>query len=101
SYAAGHATPTAGQILVTTWDGSLTYASGEAPDGTNGDRLVASYLVDRARCVQVTLTGDTTREAYIVPDGNLLAQLVAASSTLVDAAAGARAGTRPRTGVSA
>lgn len=101
TYAAGHANPTAGQILVTTWDGSLAYASGEAPDGTSGDRLVASYLVDRARCVQVTLTAEAIREAYIVPDGNLLVQLVTASSTLVDAAADARAGTRPKTGVSA
>ena len=84
TYAADHAPPTPGQVLVTTWDGTLTFATGEAASAANGDRLVASYLVDRERCVLLALSYDVTREAYIVPDGRLLGQLVDSASTLVD-----------------
>ena len=72
TYAAGHAAPQAGEILITTWDGGLEYASGEEPQQLNGDKLVASYLVDRSDCVQVTLEYEVVSETYIVPDGRLL-----------------------------
>jgi hypothetical protein len=87
---------------VTTWDGSLTFAAGEAPEQANGDRLVASYLVDRANCVLVTLSYEATREAYTVPDGRLLVELVNTSSTLVDALVDAgHASDKPKDGISA
>lgn len=87
TYAAGHPLPTAGEVRVTTWDGSLDYAVGEAPDAANGDTLTASYLVDRAACVTVTLIHEAVTESYNVPDGRLLAQRVNASSTLATAEA--------------
>jgi hypothetical protein len=102
TYASGHADPTAGQVLVTTWDGHLAYATGEAPVQANGDRLVASYLVDREDCAQLTLTYETTKETYTVIDGNLLAGLVNARSTLATAAADAAHGAdKPQTGLTA
>lgn len=87
TYAAGHPDPLSGQVLVTTWDGSLDFAADEAPDAANGDRLVASYLVDRAICVQVTLSYEAVTERYNVPDGRLLAERVNATSALAIATA--------------
>jgi hypothetical protein len=78
-YAAGHDDPTAGQVLVSEWDGSLDFASGEAPQQTDGDRLEASYLVDRASSVQVGLRYGAAIESYTVPAGSLLADRVNAS----------------------
>ena len=102
TYAADHAAPTSGQVLVTTWDGTLTFAPDEAPSAANGDRLVASYLVDRERCVLMTLNYDITREAYIVPDGRLLGQLVNGTSTLVEATVDDTHGAdKPKDGISA
>ena len=101
TYAAGHAAPTPGSVLVTTWDGALTFAAGEAPSQANGDRLVASYLVDRAACVLVTLTNEAAREAYIAPDGRLLVELINNTSNLVSAALDATHGVdRPKDGIS-
>ncbi len=100
TYAAGHAPPAAGEVLVTTWDGSLEFAAGEAPSSGNGDVLLASYLVARANCVQVTLEYETDREVYVVPDGRLLAQLVNARSNLATAVADAgNGGDLPAAGV--
>jgi len=102
SYAAGHAAPKPGEVLITTWDGTLTFAAGEAPSQTDGDRLVASYLVDRTQCVLITLTSETTREAYIVPDGRLLVERINSSSALVDAVVdGTHGHDRPSAGYSA
>lgn len=106
TYAVGHANPAAGEVLVTTWDGALTYAAGEAPSQANGDRLVAAYVVDRANCVAVTLTYEAVREAYTVPDGRLLADLINATtggaSALVDAQADpTHGGDKPMDGLSA
>lgn len=101
TYAAGHPAPEPGSVLVTTWDGTLTFAAGEAPSQANGDRLVASYLVERANCVLVTLTYEAAREAYIAPDGRLLVQLVNGASNLVSAALDANRGAdRPKDGIS-
>ena len=102
TYTVGHAAPAAGEVLVTTWDGSLTYATGEAPSQANGDRLVASYVVDRANCAAVTLTYEAVREAYTVPDGRLLVELINSTSALVDAQVDAtHGGDKPKDGLSA
>lgn len=102
TYAAGHGIPAAGEVLVTTWDGALTFAAGEAPNQANGDRLVASYLVDRERCVLVTLAYEALREAYHAPDGRLLVELINNRSSLVDASVDATHGIdKPKEGISA
>jgi hypothetical protein len=101
TYALGHPDPESGEVLVTTWDGSLDFfAEDEAPDQAEDDTLVASYLIEAEVCVQVTLTHGAVIERYTVPDGNLLAQQVNRSSTLVSAEANEdNGGNRPRTGV--
>jgi hypothetical protein len=100
TYAAGQDAPKPGDILVTTWDGKLDFATGEAPSKLNGDRLVASYLVDRANCVLVTLTHEAVREAYIAPDGRLLVEMVNKASKLVTAAPDDTHGIdKPKTGI--
>ena len=102
TYAAGHGAPAAGEVLITTWDGTLTFAAGEAPNQANGDRLIASYLVDRAKCALVTLNSDLVREAYGAPDGRMLVELINNRSTLVDAAVDVTHGSdRLKEGVSA
>jgi len=99
-YAVGRAAPAAGQVLVTLWDGSLTFPAGEAPVQADGDSLIANYLVDRARCVRVTLGWGSVVERYTVPDGKLLATLVNAGSRLASAKADAVNGAKlPKTGV--
>jgi hypothetical protein len=102
TYAVGHSAPTPGQVLVTAWDGTLTFPAGQAPQQANGDTLSASYLVDRRVCAKVTLTSGTTIERYTVPDGRLLAQLIGQSSALVTAALDAANGAnRPAANVTA
>lgn len=102
TYAVDHPAPEPGQVLLTVWDGSLDYAEDEAPQETSGDTLVASYLVEPEACAQVTLAYGTTTERYVVPDGNLLAQLVNGSSSLVTGEAdGTNGDNRPRTDVDA
>jgi hypothetical protein len=102
TYGVGHAAPGAGQVLITAWDGTLTFATGQAPQEANGDVLTASYLVDRQICVKLTLTSGAAVERYTVPDGRLLAQLITATSSLVRATADATNGARtPQTGVDA
>lgn len=86
TYGLGHADPAAGEVLVTTWSGDLKFAAGEAPKAGD-DTLVASYVVDRARCVRVSLSHAQTVERYVVPDGHLLADLINESSALATAAA--------------
>lgn len=100
TYASSHPAPTAGQVRITTWDGTLDYAAGEAPDAADGDRLVASYLVDREACVAVTLDYEPITEIYVVPDGALLAQRVNDDSVLATAEADdTNGGNRPNSGV--
>ena len=102
TYAAGHAPPTGGEVLVTTWDGHLEYAPNQAPVIEDGDELLADYLVDRRNCVEVSLGYRDTVERYIVPDGRVLAERVNASSVLANAEADdARGGSLPSVGVSA
>jgi hypothetical protein len=88
--------------LITTWDGTLDFATGEAPQLANGDQLVAAYLVDRRNCVQVSLTDTPTVERYIVPDGRILAARVTAASQLATAQPDATfGGNLPQANVSA
>jgi hypothetical protein len=96
-YGVGPAGPAPGEVLVTTWNGQLTFGV-DGPSQVNNDRLDASYLVDRASCVQVTLDYATTTQSYVVPSGQLLADLINASPTsLVTAVAnGARAAALPK-----
>lgn len=99
-YACGHAPPAPGEVLITLWDGSLAFPAGEAPVAANGDKLIANYVVDRARCVEVTLGWHTSVERYTVPDGRQLEAQVNAGSRLARAAADATHGARlPRTDV--
>lgn len=103
TYATGY-TPALkpGEVLVTTWDGSLEFAAEEAPNAANGDRLMATYVVDQARCAQVRLTYATLTERFIVPDGVLLATLINQGSQLVTAEADeTHGGNMPATGLTA
>jgi hypothetical protein len=102
TYALDHSDPELGEVLVTTWNRELQYPTGEAPQQADGDTLVASYLIEPEACAQVTLTYGATVERYTVPDGNLLAELVNRSSTLVSAEVDETpGGNRPRTDVEA
>ena len=99
TYAVGHAAPQTGEVLVTVWDGTLSFATGEAPVAADGDRLVCNYVVDRSGNVEVSLTSGTTVERYTVPDGVLLAQLLNARSALATAtASAANGGKKPDAG---
>lgn len=101
NYALDHPDPQSGEVLITSWDGSLDFAEDEAPDEAEGDTLVASYLIEADACVQVTLTYGAVIERYTVPDGNLLAWQVNRSSSLVTAEADDNGGNLPRTDVDA
>jgi hypothetical protein len=102
TYGVGHAAPAAGQVMITVWDGTLTFATGQSPQQANGDTLSASYLVSRDNCAKVTLLSGVIVETYLVTDGRLLEQAVNQSSRLVTAAADAANGSRtPKTGVDA
>ena len=102
-YGVGHAAPTAGQVLVTAWDGSLDFAEGEGPSEDDGDRLEASYLVDRSAAVLVTLRYGTASDSYVVPSGHELANQVNASaaSPVTAMADQAHGSARPKAGVDA
>jgi hypothetical protein len=97
TYAIGHSAPTTGQVLLTTWDGSLTFAPGEAPSQDNGDRLVASYLVDRSAAAQVSLSHGVITERYTVPDGKTLVQQLAASQLVTATVNSTHGDGRPQT----
>lgn len=101
TYAVGHADPQPGQVLVTAWDGTLKFAAGQAPSQANGDKLLASYLVDRAKCVRVSLAYGALVERYTVADGAMLAQLINESSALATGAPDAADRNKlPKSGVS-
>lgn len=58
--------PSAGQVKVDRTSGALTF--GTAPAG--GDRVLASYLVDRDQAVKVTLRLDGVEEVFTVASGD-------------------------------
>jgi hypothetical protein len=94
TYAVGHIAPVAGEVLLTVWDGTLAFATGEAPNQANGDTLTATYLIDREKCVRVSLISGTTVERYTTPDGRQLEVVMARSSLATAAADGGTNGTR-------
>jgi len=99
TYAVDHAAPAAGQVLVTVWNGHLDFHAGEAPRAPAADTLLASYSVESADSVQVTIGWGQTKESYIVPDGNMLAQLAAGSRLVSVAPNGNFASAKPAAGV--
>lgn len=101
TYGVDHAAPKSGQVLVTVWNGQLDFASGEAPRAVAGDVMTASYSVEPADAVQVTLNGGARKEVYTVPDGNMLAALAAASSLVSVVPDAAHGGAKPAVGVAA
>lgn len=101
TYAVDHAPPTAGQVLVTVWNGQLDFTTGEAPRAPSGDTLVANYSVEAADSVQVTLSWGQNKETYVVPDGNMLALLAATSSLVTVTPDAGFGGAKPATGVAA
>src|SRR5262249_36076456 len=101
TYAVDHAAPQTGEVLITSWDGTLTFAANEAPVKANGDRLMANYVVDRDACVRVSLMYGPTVERYVVPGGTLLTDQINNSSQLATAIADANNGPKlPKAGVS-
>ena len=97
TYAVDHDLPKAGQILVTVWNGILEFYDGEKP--TAGDTLTASYLVEAADSVLVTLSAGQTKESYLVPDGNALASAAANSSLVSVVADSTHGNAKPATSV--
>ncbi len=63
------ANPTADQVTINLATGALTF--GEAPQAA--DKVTASYAVDKASAVKVTLRLGQAEEVYTVVDGNDLA----------------------------
>ena len=85
---------------MTAWDGTLTFPANKAPRQQDGDQLLATYVVSRGNCAQVTLTYGQTVERYVAPDGRILANRISQSSRLVDATADPNHGADlPATGV--
>ena len=101
TYGADHAAPAQGQVLVTVWNGHLDFHAGEGPRALSGDTMTASYSVDAADSVQVTLSWGQRKEIYTVPDGNTLAALAAASGLVRVEADAVHGGARPAGGVAA
>ena len=101
TYASDHAAPKPGEALITAWDGTLTFAAGEAPVKANGDKLMANYVVDRSACVRVSLMNGPSVERYVVPGGTYLADQINGSSRLTTAVADATNGQKlPKVGIS-
>lgn len=89
--------PTAGsdppEVKLNETTGELTFPAGEAPAA--GDKITASYVVDKSLAVKVTLHLGRAEEVYTVVDGNDLAadiNQVIGGSAWVDAEADATHG---------
>lgn len=82
------ATPTSGQVLINLTNGSLTFATGEAPAAT--DRVLVSYMAASSEAVRVTLKYKQIEEVYTVVSGVDLAHDInneISGSALVEATA--------------
>lgn len=103
TYAVGFdGTLQSGQVLISTWDGTLEFAAGEAPQPGDSDSLTASYLVSRESCVEVNLRYGESVESYTTPDGQVLAERVNEDSALATAEADpTHGGNKPKTNISA
>jgi hypothetical protein len=77
------AAPTAGknQVGLASATGTFSFAGTE---GNGIDQLVASYAVDKANAVTVTVHLDRSQEVYTVADGNQLADLIQDQSAWVE-----------------
>src|SRR5207253_8666970 len=64
--------PAAGQVKVNRTTGVMTFGDLVAA----ADKVTASYLVDKAKAVKVTLQLDQAKETYTVVDGQSLADKV-------------------------
>jgi len=86
------AAPSPTQVGITTADGTLTF--GTAP--ATGDTVLATYMVDRASAVKVTVKeGLAVEEEFNVVSGDDLVADLAADSSLVTATALASSGEVP------
>ena len=87
----------AGAVTVAAAAGTITFFAGEAPAAT--DKVIVSYVVDRAasRMVTVRFKTDTTeqQEAFVVADGTHLTELAASSELVKVTASGADAAKLP------
>ncbi len=99
TYGVDHGPPAAGEVLVTVWNGQLDFHAGEGPRAVAGDVLVASYSIEAADSVQISLTWGQTKERFTVPDGNTLELLAQASSLVTVTPNGASGSAKPATGV--
>ncbi|MFI9379614.1 phage tail sheath C-terminal domain-containing protein [Kutzneria sp. NPDC052558] len=100
SYGVFAPAPTAGQVRITVWDGTLDFAAADAPKAADGDKVQAWYQVAAASCVAVRLDRGSIVENYVAPDGATLAAAVTAGSTLATATADATHGSElPAAGV--
>jgi|SRR5579859_90293 len=98
---AGAATPGPGQVTINRTNGQLHFGDLVGP----GDQISASYLVDKASSVKVTIRLGSTpanQQSYNVADGNnLVDQITAATTSWVAAAANAHADQVPTKNTSA
>ncbi|HLL53876.1 MAG TPA: phage tail sheath C-terminal domain-containing protein [Myxococcaceae bacterium] len=101
TYGVEHAAPQPGQVLITVWNADLDFHASDAPNAGNGDVLTASYLVEPADAVLVTLVHEQIKETYVVADGRLLAQQLATSRLVRATAHGTYGGNKPAVGASA
>ena len=85
--------PGTGQVLVNTATGALTFEASEAPAAA--DEVIASYVVNLANSVKVTLQVGTAEEIYIAANGNDLAADINKSSAMAVATAAVNAAELP------
>ncbi len=73
------AAPSPGEVKINRASGALTFNAADTPGGA--DRVTASYVVDKASAVKVTLALGVVKEVYTVVSGNdLIADLKQLSS---------------------
>ena len=82
------AKPEANQVTVNRETGAMTF---KVPPAA-ADKITASYVVDKASAVKVTLRLGRTDEAYTIVDGNDLASDINSLSAFVDAKVETNAG---------
>lgn len=87
------AAPAAGQVKIDTATGDLTFHAGLGLAA--GDKIKASYAVDKANAVKVTLRLGTVDEVYTVVSGTDLIADIKAQSSVASATAEAQVGKLP------
>jgi hypothetical protein len=79
------AAPASGEVKVNRVSGALTFNAADTPAAA--DKVTASYIVDKASAVKVTLALGAAKEVYTVVSGTDLIADIKALSAWVDAAA--------------